>query len=520
MSNNKFPSGILTNSGTPMRPPHSFLENVGTGMYLMNKTDLCFAQDGERALAIDNANYTLFRNLKISKGAANGAKLVSNATGVATWKTTSLYNSFQWNSIYKTLDIETQNNEKTIVFDNNMESTPVTVITQESNAAVDNFGLYVKNKSNAGFTVFSNSFMSKSALTQTVDTFASCRLPNGNIGIAYYDLEHDRIKFISRSTTTRTDNFEAITIDDTSAIGPCDIAIVNGAPAIVYVVDNGEADEWRYVAANEATGDTWGSPQTLLTSTTDVTFTQSAVFLRVIDNKPIVFLNNEAGAAKSITGTLGEGISWTSPVSVSNLVNHQILDVTVVDGNPAVIAKSNSVHNIYYVRANNATASAWPVGAIQLYKDVGVSLFTLASSCILGHINGVLSIVATERTTNKLWIAKADGAEGAWNSFSLLASPSTSSTHPRLFQNNDTTYLIYNSYTGSPSEKTLVEFDSVAVPTTSSFISTLNLTADHQVIANESDGNNLLLLASENALTLLKFYGNDLVVNWGASLQT
>jgi hypothetical protein len=524
----KFPSGIQTNNGRASRPAIGFIDEPSTGIFLDSKMRLCLAQRGIKTLSIDNCNFELFRNLKIAKDAIAGATLVSDADGIASWKTTSISGSFPWNSIYKSLNVGTTNNENKIAF--TMLSAPIVSLALESNVAIDGFSVYIKNKTCCGMTIYSNSFMTKQIADVTTNYFALCQLLNGNIGTCFYNTDADRIEFVSKSPTTLTDITQAVIIDDTPVAGPCDIATVNDIPAIVYIADSADSDEWRYVSAKDIYGQDWNSPVTILTASTYVHFGNSVVKLIVNDGSQIVFLNDETGAAKAVISSDG-GTTWGEPIGVSNLVNHQILDVKVIHGIPAVIAKSNVTNIMYYVRASKTDASSWPIGATQLYRDSETSpgtspetpMFAKSRDCTLGYVNDTLTIVATENTSNALYIASATDNNGSvWEPFKVLDDDITNEvdTFPCLFRNNNTSYLVYNTFSGLPSEKKLISFDNDGAPSQPrSFISSLDDAGNHQVLPCTS-GINIMAISSAEAITMLKFCGDDLVINWGCQLAT
>jgi hypothetical protein len=519
---NKFPFGIETNSGNSIRPAIRFLDNLSTGLFLENRERFCITQNGAKAISIDNCTLEILRNLKLSKNAANGANLVSDADGNATWKITSTCGSFQWNSIYINLNVGTTNNENIITFNTGMDSAPIVGLSLESNVAVDDFNLYVKDKTASGMTIFSNSFMTKQIADVTTNYFSLCHLLNGNIGTCFYNTDADRVQFVSNSPTTLTDTTSAVIVDDTPVAGPCDIALVGDKPAIVYIADNGVSDEWRYVISKDIYGQDWNTPVILLTASTYVHFSHSVVKILVIEDKQIVFLNGESGGAIAIVSSDG-GTTWGPPISISNLVNHQILDVKNINGIPAVLAKSNTTSIMYYVRASTADAASWPIGATQLYRDNETSMYAKSCDCTLGYVNNTLTIVATENTTNELYIASATDNNGSiWGAFSLLdgSITGTVNTFPHLFNNNNTSYLVYNTFCGLPSEKKLISFDeSGTASQPRSFISSLEDAGNHYVLSCTS-GYNIMAISSAEAITMLKFYGDDLVVNWTCRLAT
>jgi hypothetical protein len=290
-------------------------------------------------------------------------------------------------------------------------------------------------------------------------------------------------------------------------------------PAIAYIADNGNDDEWRYIMATDVNGATWGTYVIIESSTADITFSPVSLFLCMVGGNPTIFLNNEYGRAQMYRASNATGSAWETAINISNLTNHQILDVQIINGLPAVIAKSNVNNHVYFVRALTALGTAWPVGATQLYKQGGAPLLSNngKGSSYIGMINNILSVVISEANTNNLLITNADINGASWSHATYLTSTNTATAYPKIFQNNSTTYLIYNNSTGSPSEKKLIEFKKTGgIAKNSTFINTLSLCGDNQIISNKNDGNNFIIMASEKKLSLIKFYGNDLVINWVA----
>lgn len=513
---------IRTNDGHPMLPSLSFISNPTCGLYLKDTKELAIASTGQILATFDNNKIEFFKNLKISNGASNGALLTSDVNGNATWEVSKSHGEFKWNSLYASLDLETTNNINTITFPANLKSKPSISLTKESNHVVDNFDLYIKNVTSEGFTIYSNSFMSKQILNLSIGDYSVCRLANNtDIGICYYNNNSDRIEFITIDNNCQI-LLEPIIIDNISTSNICEMIIVDGHPAIVYIADNGEEDEWRYIRASNAAGSVWSSPITLLTSTEDITFLTNTIFLRIVDGVPAVFLNTETGRAKIIKSSDLDGTTWNSPINISNLTNHQILDVKIIQGNPAIIAKSNVTNYLYYVRSSNINGVSWPVGATQLFKTDSVALAVNDGKCCntLDIINNTVCIITSELSTNIIHITQANDNYGTtWKSGEVLVTSNTNNAFPRIFKNNDTTYMIYNDYTGSPSEKNIIEFSTTKLTEfnkTSGFIKSLNFCTDHQILSNITDGNNVIIMASENSLSFLKFYGNDLSIHWSA----
>lgn len=518
MNNGVFATGVKANNGNPTSPAFSFITNNSTGFYLDSDGSICVTNNGS-IVAKFGQTIELLNNLRISQNVSNRAVLSSNENGTASWEVRNLYGEFKWNSLYKWLDIDSANNSIDIVFDDECSRRPSISLTKESDSVISNFDLFIKDKTKHGFKIFSNSFMSKKVLIGNTGEYATCSLVNGGVGIVYYNFDLDRMEYIYSDADYIFS--QPVVIDENSAIGICDIAIVDESPAVIYMADDGSNDKWRYARASNQDGSAWGEPVILLTSTEDMTFMSNSLFLRMVNNKPCVFVNNEVGRAMVIISTDIHGDVWNTPISISNLVNHQILDVKIVEGAPAVIAKSTITSEMFYVRSQNDRGDAWPLGAIKLYKSGhNPILVNVGKSCnSLAIINDTVCIITTEASTNSLYISQALDIYGnTWSSYELLTTTNTSNVYPRVFVNNGTSYLMYNSYSGNPSEKSLLEFKADNTVEKSCLISSLLNCMDHQILPCDKDGHNTVILDTNQTLVLLKFYGNDFVINWSATV--
>lgn len=521
---NIFANGLLTNNGFATTPAISFLTDTTTGLFLssdnQNVKALGVTTCGHTSILFGATQIQLLKPLVIADGAVTNATLTADATGTATWQTNSQHDTVKWNSIYSNLDTSTANNELNVKYAQPQNAAAIT-LCKESNAPVANFDLYIKNKTPSSFTIYSNDFMYKSLLTGSIGDYTTVRLATGGIGICYYNVDADRMQYIYSADAKHAAFSAPITIDDMSSVGQVSMCLVGQYPAIAYIADNNNNDEWRYIIAKDISGITWSPFVVLAISTVDVTFSPVSLFIRIVDGNPAVFLSNQDGRAQMYRSQDAIGAKWNKVVNISNLTNHQILDVQIINGRPAVIAKSNVVNNLYYVQSTNQ-GTKWPIGATQIYKSNGAPLYTNDGKCCntMGMVNGALTIVASELNTNILYTATANDINGtSWGNYIYLAPTNTTNAYPCIFTNNATSYMIYNYTTGSTSEKKLITFNtSVTTPIsiTDGFINTLRLCGDNQIIQNQNDGNNIIIMASEKQLSLLKFYGNDLCINWHA----
>src|SRR6476661_7043057 len=518
---NKFADGIKVNNGSPNVPSISFLSNPNTGVFLRNGQEVSITTSGLTAASFHHSSSIINTKLQLRNGAQKNSVLTSvDNMGNAEWKINQYNGIFQWNKLYKNLDLTKDNNVIDITFPQNLSNKPSVILTKESDAPVRTMDLFIRNKTTSGFQIYSDKYMSKVILEGNTSNYSACKLADSSIGICYYDIYSYRMKFLRIEDNIIHD---PIIIDDTSAVGICYLILIEGKPSVVYVADDGDGDTWRFVRASDADGTSWNNPVNLLVSSIDVNFITLSIFLVIIDNKPAVFLNNDSGRAIIIIANDVNGATWGSPINISNLVNHEIIAVKLVNNIAAIVARSNITKNVYYVKANNAQGTSWPSGATQLYRSDDSSMKINSGHCCntMEYINGKLCIVVTEDGSNNMYIAREVGTNGTtWGKFELLTSMNSFEPYPYIFKNNNDTYLIYNDYIGQVSKKNIIKFNpNGTFDKIESFIESLPYASNHQVIncSNSScEDINIIILTSEQKITLLKFYGDDYVINWVA----
>jgi hypothetical protein len=519
-----YPSGILVGDGNPNQPTISFLNQPATGIFCNSEQSIGISIEGVPTAEFTSKQLVLQNGLAILKNPKDNSFLRGDAKGNASWAASPIQSgTFSWDTIYNTVSLNSVNNSVHV----NLPSAsaapstlPSVVISQETDVPVADNTFYITNKSNNGFDVYSTLPVFSNIVEASSSSMVSCRLSNGAIGVAYYDTNLDRIRYTYSLDNLGKSWSSPITVDDVSAINLVSLAVVNGNPAVVYIYDEGLNDEWRYSRATNANGSSWEGPVTLATSSISVSFLPVTLNLQIVTGEPALFLNNEHGRAQMIISNDSNGDTWGSPINISNLNNHQILDVLVVNNNPAVVAKSNTINNVYYVIANDNRGTSWPVGATQLYKNNGNTRATIVvnggrDAASMFFMGDTLCIVLSELETNIMYISSFNFDNSSWNLFHILAQTSTSVPFPKFFTNNGNYYMLFNYLTASPSAKKLITFTTPTDFTVqNSFLSVFNLYADHIVLPNINDDNSTIIFISDQNISLLRFYENNFKINW------
>jgi len=520
-----FATNININNGNSSSPSITFISGTGSGIFSNDEKSVGITINSQVAAIFSNNTVELFKQLKIARSAQDGAVLTSDSYGVAQWKMNKYHNSFLWNSLYKSLNLQTGNNIASITFPSIMEGLPHVSLTKESNHIIDNFDLYLKNKTVNGFDIYTNTVMYKQFVNGQLGNYSICRLNDNYVAVSYYNITLDRLQYITIDPKFNVIS-TPITIEDVSVNNVCEMIIVNGKPAIFYMAADDDTGNsvWKYIQASNETGTTWNAPVSLLSADNDLSFNLNNLFLLIIDGKPTVFFHDEFNSAQVIKSNDVNGDVWSAPVSISDLTSHNILDVKLsVDKTYVIIiAKSMTTNQVHYTYSNDATGSVWN-NSVVLNKTNNTPLLVNSGSVsnTLNVINGVMCIVSSELNTNHIYVATSSNT--TWLNYRFLTEVNTNNIFPTVFLNNNTTYLLYNYYNGSATKKTLIEFSNTFIADnsfvqTDGFIDNFNFGTYQQVIKNINDDNNVIVLGSNSGLSLLKFYGNDFAISWSAIL--
>ncbi len=509
-----FPLGIKVGKGSQYATAIKFNKD-DTGFYSANDKSIGVAITGDNIMSYRSDHIEILKQLKLSSNPKENAVLYSDKNGMTTWKMPHYSGSTRFASVYDDFNFNSPNNSINIQFPETFDVKSVQ-LTKECEFAVDDIELYIKNKSSTGFTLYSNKPVSNVISTDVMTNFSSCKLGDDRLGVCYYQYNTDSIVYTHTDKDCKSiSNYK---ISTESALEVCDICEVDDVPAVVYITDNSSdaelPNEIKYVKALDAKGTAWAAAEIVLSITNDIMFSADNIRLLELDGKPAVFLNNGVGRAQVIIKDNG---LWV-PTNISNLDNHQILDVKKIDGRAHVIARSNVTNNLYFAKSD-VTGKIWPIGAKGIYTDI-LSLTHFQTNNVkcntLCSYNNILYIISSGlANSNAIFLSRSFDNGETWENIRKLTDINTSISYSTLFSHNNKVYLLYNSYTGHPTQKNIIDITNPNDINVRSFISTLNLATDHTV--QKIDGINLILLASSSGLVLTRFYDDDFLINWHAT---
>jgi hypothetical protein len=171
------------------------------------------------------------------------------------------------------------------------------------------------------------------------------------------------------------------------------LAVVNGAPAISYVLSGGGL---CYVRANDSEGNTWGEPITVDAPSIDCPGAQNS--LAIVNGRPaICYEELDNVRVKYIRATDEVGTSWGTPLVVAEDAKLGYdKSLMFIQGYPAICYVGFSDSSLKYVRATNADGSSWRA-PVTVSAD-NVRLYGVCLNEINGHpaISYVAGTVSTE----------------------------------------------------------------------------------------------------------------------------
>ncbi len=245
-----------------------------------------------------------------------------------------------------------------------------------------------------------------------IGQFTSLAVVDGYPAISYYDNDNGELMYVRADDASGSNWGSSETVDDGGGddVGQfTSLAVVDGYPAISYYdVYNGEL---KYVQADDASGSSWNSPETVDDGNGDDVGQFSS--LVVADGYPAIsYYDSDNGELKFVRADDASGSSWGSPETVDDGNGNdvgQFASLLVVNGSPAISYYDATDGDLKYVRASDAAGSSWnsPV-TVDATGDVGfyTCLKVVAGNpaiCYRDDDNGYLKYVRADDASGTSW---------------------------------------------------------------------------------------------------------------------
>ena len=202
-----------------------------------------------------------------------------------------------------------------------------------------------------------------------VGQYTSGAVINNNPAIAYYDLTNQKLKYVRANDASGQTWGTPVAVATTGSVGQyTSMTVVNGNPAIAYY-DATNLD-LKYLRATDVSGTVWGTPVTPEATNNIGQFTSMTV---VNGNPAISYYDVTNLDLRYVRATDASGTVWGTPVAVATTGSvGQYTSMIVVNGNPAISYYDATNKDLKYVRASNANGTIWgtPVTA-EATGDVG-----------------------------------------------------------------------------------------------------------------------------------------------------
>jgi hypothetical protein len=227
----------------------------------------------------------------------------------------------------------------------------------------------------------------------------SLAVVDGHPAIAYYFAQpYYNLRYVRANDPTGATWGSPVNLDDWGTGNYPSLAVVDSRPAVAYY--HWWLDDLRYVRANDTAGASWGSPVTV-DSPGDVGWYSS---LAVVDGRPAIGYFDWASNKdlKYARANDASGDSWGSPIVVDSVGDvGRFGSMAVIDGHPAMAYYDETDDVLKYVRASDAAGTSWDSPIIlDSISVVSVSPFSLLAS--LADINGSPAIVYYDETNADL----------------------------------------------------------------------------------------------------------------------
>jgi len=187
----------------------------------------------------------------------------------------------------------------------------------------------------------------------------SLQLVNGNPAVSYSSLgDHADLKYVRASNANGTSWDAPVMVDSVASCSGGSLAVVNGRPAISYYDWDGHL---KYVRANDASGTSWGSPVTVDVITGQPAHDPGPTCLAIVGGRPAIsYYDWGNGDLKYVRANDASGNSWGSAITLDSAGDvGRFTSLAIVNGSPAVSYLDSTNYDLKYIRATDASGSSW-----------------------------------------------------------------------------------------------------------------------------------------------------------------
>lgn len=204
------------------------------------------------------------------------------------------------------------------------------------------------------------------------------------------------------------------------------LAVVNGNPAVAYA--DSATGKLKYRRASDAVGTAWNAAVTVNSS---LGATPRLVSLAMVNGNPAIAYSDSLADLYFIRATNADGTSWpATPVTVESTGTGagDFGFLLIAGGNPAVAYIDLDTLDVKFVRAGNASGGSW--GA-PVFVTSMTGIGTTFSAAIVG---GNPAVALVNAVNNRLEYTRAADANGAvWPApVSILSNLSSARRDPSL----------------------------------------------------------------------------------------
>ena len=261
------------------------------------------------------------------------------------------------------------------------------------------------------------SFTTNNTLVLTAGSgqYSSQAIIGGTPAVAFYSFASTKnLQYIRATAADGSAWGTAIIIDSGNTVGLWpSMAIINGNPAIAYNRQTSGASGLTYQRSTATDGSAWpGTGAGVVIDHTSAASSGNFNSLTTVNGNPAIsYYDASTLQVKYVRATDVNGATWGTPVVADATVNNvgQYTTLLVVNGNPAISYYDVTNGNLKYVRATNASGTAWgtPV-VLDSTGDVGsyASMVIANGNPAISYYdltNGDLKFVRASDTSGTTW---------------------------------------------------------------------------------------------------------------------
>jgi hypothetical protein len=324
---------------------------------------------------------------------------------------------------------------------------------------------------------------------------------------SFFDRTNSSLKYVRL-----TNGSQPLTISTSEKDrGFSSLAYVSGGPAVAYFDTDGGDEVLRFIRATDNIGEKWEDPPVTVAY---AGFSTGDLVLLVVNGRPaICYHDGDTNTLKFVRASNASGTAWGTPVTLDTPGGGSEKSMAIVSGNPAVAYHHSTNNELRFIRATDPNGTTW---AAPVTVDVGGvgrhnSLAVVSGSPAISYhdqTNGNLVFNRAQDSIGSIWgpaiTVDSDGVTGLHTSLAVVDGNPAISYHDQT--QGDLKYVRATTASGI-AWYTPITIDSRGASGLHTFL-LVSATGEPVIASYDSNGGDLKIISQSDAVP------RPFTINW------